>query len=261
MKRLLCLLPLLWWAPAGALAAGLSEDVTVLVELPALATPEDDESLPFKLSLPTQADAEAWREPGMRLFLGVKYGYFQGLLGVPSGLERLATYYPGGVVARVGRRLDADWSLLGSFQYGGVFEVGGINGLRYSGTIDPTWHIDDHWDVSLGVGFGGLVETTGGRANPDAQRSAQLVATYTHPNARYPVQSCSGLGVTGLARVQWLTVIGSLATTGFALEAAGQWTRCVSGTNNVEPDTAKSITIRQWWPSLMYSVGWMVGWR
>ena len=121
--------------------------------------------------------------------------------------------------------------------------------------------VNDHWNLAVGVGFGGLVEAGTSRPDPDAQLSSQLVSSYSHPNARTPVRSCSGLGVAAVARVEWLTVLGPLSTTGFALEGTGQWTRCVSGTNNVEPDTAQAITIRQWWPTVLGTLSWMVGWR
>ena len=56
-------------------------------------------------------------------------------------------------------------------------------------------------------------------------------------------------------------MLGPRATTGFALEAIGQWTGCVDDTGLVEPDTGQAIVRRQWWPHVGVVGGWGVTWR
>src|ERR1041385_2469165 len=91
-----------------------------------------EEDAPAKLSLPTEADREAWTRPGFRLELGLTYGRLEGLRGAPSG--RLL-----GPTLRAGLRLDRDWSLITSFEYASARgSHGGLQGLRFAGTLDPT---------------------------------------------------------------------------------------------------------------------------
>jgi hypothetical protein len=217
----------------------------------------DEDALPFKLSLPTQDDRQAWRTAGFRMQLGVQYGEFAGQLGAPSG--RLL-----GAVVRVGGRLDADWSLLASFQYASASAVGGLAALRFVGTIDPTWHFAERWDLAVGVGFAGIVEGgRTGRAEYDAAGLASQVDSYTLPSARHPVGSCSGVGAAGLTRLGWMVVLGPLASTGLQFEVDGQWTACVQvpRVGAVEPDTAQVITRRQWWTHVGGTLAWVVAWR
>jgi hypothetical protein len=206
-----------------------------------------------KTSLATETDREAWREPGFRLALGLGYGQLVGLGGTPSG--RLV-----GPVLRTGVRLDAAWSLMGSFQYLAVSENGGLKGLRFAGTIEPTWHFASRFSLALGVGFGGLVEGRTGRRNPDPQPGS-LVSSYTFPDAHTPLPSCSGDGITGLVRVDWMREISHKTALGMAFEVLGQWTGCVDDSGRVEPDTATPIVRRQWWPHIGATLAWLVAWR
>jgi hypothetical protein len=222
----------------------------LLVALPARA---DDEDGPVRFSLATRSDHDAWREPGFRLQLGLAYGELFGLAGAPSG--RLL-----GPVLRVGLRLDDSWSLLASFQYLSASAAGGLSGLRFAGTLDPTWHVAPGFTVAIGLGFGGIVEGRTARPSPDPQPGT-LDASYTFPDASTPLPSCSGVGVAGLARADWMFVLGPRAATGLALEVGGQWTGCVASTGRVEPDTAEPIVRRQWWPHLAVTLAWLVAWR
>ncbi len=214
----------------------------------------DDDELPFKLSLPTEDDRTAWKSPGFRMQLGLGYGWIEGILGAPSG--RLID-----AVVRVGARLDSDWSVLGSLQYGSASAVGGLSALRFAGTLDPTWHMTESLDLAVGFGFAGLVEGRTDRANPDVEQRTTLVDSYTLPNARKPLSSCSGIGSAGLVRVGWTMVLGPLSSTGVQLEFDGQWTGCVESLGRVEPDTARPLVRRQWMPHVGGSVAWVVGWR
>ncbi len=213
---------------------------------------DDDEGEP-RLSLPTEADRDAWLHSGFRMGLGIVYGQFSGLEGAPSG--RLI-----GATVRLGLRLDADWSVLASFQYALARSSGGLDGLRFAGTIDPTWHVTRHLSLAVGFGFGGIVEGSTGR--PDVMPLPSTINTsYTFPGASPALPSCSGVGAAGLARAEWMIVLGPRAATSFTVEAVGQWTGCVADTGNVEVDTGQAIVRRQWWPHAGATVGWGMTWR
>lgn len=232
-------------APAPSAARG---------DPPALAPgkPSDDDGEP-RLSLPTEADRDAWQTSGFRLGLGLAYGRLAGLRGAPSG--RLI-----GATVRIGLRLDRSWSLVASFQYAVASQSGGLSGLRFAGTLDPTWHITPSLSIAFGLGFGGIVEGSTGRM--DATPLPDTIDTsYTFPSARTPIASCSGVGVAGLARLEWAYVLGPRSQTSVSLEAIGQWTGCVDDTNRVEPDTGTAIVRRQWWPHAGATLGWSIAWR
>jgi hypothetical protein len=135
-----------------------------------------------------------------------------------------------------------------------------MQGLRYAGTIEPTWHATDHLSLSAGVGFGGIVELSTSRPDPDPQPST-LTSSYTFPNAQHPLPSCSGLGVAALARAEWTVVMGPRSATGLLLQMDGQWTGCVEDTGSVDPDSAQPIVRRQWWGHLGGSLTWEILWR
>jgi hypothetical protein len=236
--------------PLLALALAVATPVAAFA---ADAAPSKDDEGPPRLSLPTQSDRDAWMHAGFRLSLGLDYGRFVGLEGAPSG--RLL-----GATVRLGLRLDAAWSVIASFQYASASAAGGLSGLRFAGTIDPTWHATRHLSLAIGLGFGGIVEGRNGR--PDVDPLPDTIDTsYTFPNASPPLPSCSGVGVAGLVRAEWTFVLGPRTATGLALEALGQWTGCVDDTGRVEPDTGQAIVRRQWWPHVGGVGTWSLTWR
>src|SRR5580704_13485409 len=158
----------------------------------------DDPDGEVKLSLPTESDRVAWVRPGFRLGLGLDYGELVGLRGAPSGREL-------GVNMHAGLRLDEDWSLLVSFDYGRVSSNAGISGLRYAGTLDPTWHVTRAFSLAFGFGFGGFVEGSTGRPD-DAQQATDV--SITLPNASPPIPKCAGVGAAGLLRASYAWVMG-----------------------------------------------------
>jgi len=217
----------------------------------AAAAAKDDEGEP-RLSLPTEADQDAWLRAGFRLSLGLSYGRIQGLEGAPSG--RLL-----GPTVRVGLRLDRDWSILASFQYLNAASPSSLHGLRFSGTIDPTWHATRHFSLAIGLGFAGIV---GGRYGMDVMPFGSTLGTsYTFPSASPSLPGCSGVGAAGLVRTQWSWVLGPRAATDLGLEGFGQWTGCVDDTGRVEPDTGQAIVRRQWWPHVGVTGTWSITWR
>lgn len=216
------------------------------------AVPDDKEGEP-RLSLPTIADRDAWLRSGFRMGLGVSYGDLVGLGGAPSG--RLL-----GFLVRLGVRLDRDWSIVASLQYARAQSAGGLDGLRYSGTIDPTWHVTPHLSMALGLGFGGIVE--GSTSRPDiSPLGGPLASSYTFPTANPPLPSCSGVGVSALARAEWTIVLGPRSATSLALEAIGQWTGCQDDTGHVDTDSGQAIVRRQWWPQAGGTAVWGITWR
>jgi hypothetical protein len=232
---------------------GMLRGVIVLATI-AVATPAraDEDGAP-KLSLPTEADRVAWRHTGFRLGLGLAYGQLRGVAGPPDG--RLL-----GVQIRAGVRLDAAWSVMTSFQYASASTSGGLSGLRFAGTIDPTWHVTPSLALALGVGFGGITEGRTGRDDVDPLPST-LDTSYTFPDARHPLPSCSGVGATALARVEWSYVLGPRMASTVALEALGQSTACVQRTGRLEPDTAEAIVRRQIWNHAGVTLTLGLSWR
>jgi hypothetical protein len=138
--------------------------------------------------------------------------------------------------------------------------AGGLDGLRFAGTLDPTWHATRHLSIAVGIGFGGIVEGSTGRPDVDPLPGT-LSASYTLPAGSPPLPSCSGVGAAGLTRLGWSAVLGPRSAMTFDLEAIGQWTGCVQDTGRVEPDTGKAIVRRQWWPHVGATAGWGITWR
>jgi hypothetical protein len=233
-----------------AVVAALVLAALVLAARPAWA---DDEEGPPRLSLATESDRAAWRRAGFRIALGLGYGQFEGLGGAPSG--RLI-----GPVIRVGLRLDEAWSLMGSFEYLSASEDGGLSGLRFAGILEPTLHLSQSFSVGLGLGFGGIVEGRTNRVDPEPLAST-LNTSYTFPDASTPLASCNGIGLAGRVRADWMYVLGPRASTGLGLAIDGQWTGCVDDANRVEPDTARPIVRRQWWPHVGVMLSWQIAWR
>jgi len=234
--------------PADASPTGLPADVSAASD----ATKSDDELLPFKLSLPTESDREGWRTAGYRMQLGYAYGRLWGFDGAPNGHTHTA-------IVRAGMRLDELWSLIASFQFAAANS--GVTGLRFAGTLDPTWHLNDSFELAIGLGFGGIVESRTGRPDPNAEQRTTLVQSYTFPSASPSVTACSGVGAAALVRGAYNVVLGPMSAGALALELDGQWTGCVERLGRLEPDTARPIERRQWWPHLAATLGWTFGWR
>jgi hypothetical protein len=237
---------------AAMLLLGLAATRPALAEGPRPAAPKDDEGEP-RLSLPTESDRDAWTRAGFRLSLGAVYGRLVGLEGAPSG--RLL-----GATVRLGLRLDASWSVLASFQYASASAPGGLEALRFAGTIDPTWHATRHLSLALGLGFGGIVEAGTGRPDVDPLPGA-IETSYTFPSSSPPLPNCSGVGVAALARAEWTIVLGPRSATSLGIEGVGQWTGCVDDTGRVESDTGQAIVRRQWWPHVGGVGTWSITWR
>jgi len=251
MTRLLLLLGT-WLAASPVPQTGVAAPADTPAS-PTAAKTVFDEDPPPRLSLPTESDRALWKKPGFRFGLGLVYGRFYGIGGPPN-------YNLIGPTIRAGLRLDEAWSLVASLQYLYATGAGSMKGVRFAGTIEPTWHATAHLSLAAGIGFGGIIESGTGRTDSGPPPDT-LNTSYTFPNAKTPIADCNGVGVAGLVRGQWLWVMGPRSSTGLALQLDGQWTGCVQDTGNFEPDTATPIVRRQWWPHLGGSLNWEIQWR
>ncbi len=205
---------------------------------PVVARADSDDG---ERSLPLETPGEAWQRPGFRVTLAAPYGELVGLRGAPSSTVV-------GAVLRAGLRLDADWSLVTSLHYAVTRPStrAALGGIRYGVTIDPSWHVSPNFTLAAGLGIGGIVEGGRDRMDPDPD-GATLETSFTFPNARTPIGSCSGVGVASLLRGEWSQPVSSRASAIVAFELVGQWTGCVEDLGRVEPDTGTAIVRRQWW--------------
>lgn len=232
--------------------------IALLQAAPAASPPSPetgDDDPPVRLSLATEEDEAAWRKPGFRLTLGLVGGLAHGLDEKPDGNLL-------GPLLRVGARLTADWSLLASFQYQATWgELGDLAGLRYLGTVEPVWHLGDDFELALGLGFAGIIEGFTGRPDPDLSQRDTLNTSYTLPAGSAPIEACQGIGVAGTLRGGWNLILGPRSAMGLGLEVDAQYTGCIDDTERVEPDTARPITRRQWWPHVAGTAAWSFTWR
>jgi len=129
-----------------------------------------------------------------------------------------------------------------------------------SARFDPTWHVLPNLALAIGVGFGGIVEGRTSRMDVDPLPST-LDTSYTFPNAKTPLPSCSGVGAAGLARGDWMIVLGAKLAMNLSVEILGQYTSCVATTGRVDPDTAVPIVRRQYWPHAGATLSWGLTWR
>ena len=240
--------------PAAPAPAAPADPPAAPVAAPAAPYVPDDGDGPVRLSLATESDAVAWTQSGFRLELGLAYGQIRGQGGAPDG--RLL-----GPLLRLGARVSPEWSLLTTFVYESASAEGGLSGLRYGGTLEPTWHATANLELGLGLGFGGVVEGRTLRPDPDAAQRASLNNSYTFPDARPPLSSCSGVGAVAVFRARWAWLLGPRAQMGPTLEVFEQYTACIDDTGRVEPDTARPIVRRQWWPHLGGTLSWGFMWR
>ncbi len=215
----------------------------------ATATPGSEDSPIIRLSLPTKEDYESWNEMGFRLQLGYGPGRLFGADDLPSSTVHAMS-------VRGGVRLNLDWSLYAHLRY--EIADGETDGLRYVGTIEPTYHITDGFTLSLGLGIGGLIvdtlepaEMTAGRPGPPRTRVDTTPA----------LDSCTGTGVVATARLEYNIVLGSLFSMGPAAWSDVQYTACVDEIDGVDPETGGPSQVRQYWRHHSASLGWMFSWR
>lgn len=214
----------------------------------ALLVTADDAEPEFKPSLEIESPEEAWIESGLRVGLGYAFDRVIGDGVSPGGVHHSA-------LLRLGARLDENWSLLGTFRYGVRF--GPTGGLRFGGTIEPTWHVTDELSLAVGAGIGGFIIPATGAPTP----TPQIVATYTVPSSGPLIGACQGAGLLALARAEYTFFVSQLFATGPSLQLDAQWTSCTQRLGRSDPDTAEAIDLQQYWTSYGVSLAWIVWWR
>ena len=200
----------------------------------------------FRLSLPTEDDYTVWTKPGFRISLGYGRGYVYGRNLAPGGRTTSFTL-------RAGARIDEHWSVLGNVQYQGA-----AGGLRYLGTVEPTFDIIPRLTVSIGLGLAGFVIIDDMPPVPPADG---VVATYTYDDGDPALGGCSGSGFAATARVAYSIVLGPIFATGPAVSFGSQVTRCAQVLENSDPDTGRPIELEQYWYHNGFSIDWMLTWR
>lgn len=196
-----------------------------------------------RLSLPTQADVDAWASPGLRVALGYGYGSIQGR-GAAFSFDSHS------FALRPSVRLDAHWGAGLTMMYST-----GPNGLRWSVTAEPTFYPWRQLALSIGVGFGGLMVTDftidnspsvgGDDVGRDLAQSEQL-------------GECHGSAFSSLARAEYQFVAGSLFSSGPFVQGLAQVTRCLLKWSG---DGSSSTVYSQWWTMTGYTFGWWLSWR
>ena len=212
----------------GAAAAQTTERGTTTS--PITKKSDDDDGTP-KLSLPTEADRVAWQRSGFRLGLGLVYGRFEGLRGAPSG--RL-------LGAQRSARAAARCRLVAAH----VVPVRvGVGAERRA--LRPAVRRHARSDVArdaelLARDRRRLRRHRRGRG-PDASiRFRRETDTTLHVSRTRTCrsQSCSGVGVAGLARAEYAWVLGPRAQTSVVARGRSASTRGASSDSGaVEPDT------------------------
>jgi hypothetical protein len=202
-----------------------------------------------RLSLPTQADFDAWRSPGLRLQLGYGYGLQHGWGPAPSFNSHSVTLRPS-------VRLDDRWALGVALLYGT-----GPVGARWSVTAEPTFYLWRELALTVGLGYGGLV-VVNPRPVVDAGRSpAEVVSRDLRDDEA--LSSCAGSALSAVARLDHIFVVGPLFATGPFLQGNAQWTRCHEspGLGTVDNETGRPVVLSQWWRQAGLTFGWWLAWR
>ncbi len=229
---------------------------------------EEEETV--RLSLPTEADRAAWQQAGLRIALGYSYGRMSGnLQGIDTAFHNLTL--------RPSVRLDEHWSLGASLTY--AIARWDLSGLRWSISLEPTWHPWSGLGVTLGAGYAGLLvdrlwpeETDYPAREPSQELPDTPVGGYdTPPKASRSrnvvgderLSHCSGSGWNLLARIEVLFVAGPRFASGPFVQADHQWVQCEqqSSSSSTDAETGKPVMVREWWRHQGASLGWWLSWR
>lgn len=195
--------------------------------------------------------SELWKEEGLRVDLAYFESKVSGLYSSPNGLIQ-------GVQIGLGTRIDQQWSLAGTLRYGVGSE--GLSGLNFSGLLSTVFH---WYGIGLGLGIGliGVEERFNARADQHQVLASEIVASYTQAEHHPLLSRCVGFGpmtaLTALYRLPITTVFGLKVGVNIDLARLA----CEQSTDRVEPDTAESIVIRQYWDRWSWSFFGGLTWR
>jgi len=237
---------------------GFAIAVVCIAGLSGAGAARGGDDVEFRRSLATESDSAGWNAAGFRLSLGYGYGWEHGLAELPEATAHT-------VIIRAGARLDAEWSVLGSFQY--AFADGGFSALSYLVTVDPTWHLGHGFDAAIGLGFGGLggasLADWEAESDPDYDVYEEHEHSQTLPDTDYPLPECSGQGPAALVRVGWTLVLDDIWALAVHAETHARWIACESstGAGQVDDETGEPIVGRQWWAMLGANLGLSFAWR
>jgi hypothetical protein len=235
------------------------EETKVLTEKELVA--QDDYVL--RLSLPTEEDVAVWRSPGIRIGLGYGYGRF-------FGTRKTTDFSAHHIILHPDFRIDDEWSIAATATY--TIAGQDLSALRWSVSLEPTWHPWRGLGLALGVGYAGIM---GARATQTAYYADPSLPGYYVPNPEDPVPpahsrsaigkelltDCQGSGWNTLARAEYLFVAGPLFASGPFLQGDWQWVACQQSFGDLDAETGKPINTTQWWGHRGVSLGWWVEWR
>ena len=200
-----------------------------------------------RLSLPTQADVDAWASPGLRLQLGGAYGIVQGSGPALSWRSRIA-------ILRPSVRIDRYWGMGVALLYGT-----GPNGVRWSVTAEPTFYPWRQLAISAGVGYGGLSVDVPGGSTGRLQGASEPVSR--NLTAGEQLNSCVGSALSTVLRAEYLFVAGALFASGPFVQANAQWTQCSETFGRTDTETGTPVVLTQWWQQQGATFGWWFAWR
>ena len=243
--------------PAAAPLAPARPDVRAAFPPAAAPLPAggDDEGEP-KLSLPTEADRDAWlRERLSAWGSASSTANLVGLEGAPSGRlrwrDRCASACASMPTGRCWRRSSTRCAS----------SPGGLDGLRFAGTIDPDLARDA---PSVARGRLRLRRHRRGEHRPARRDAAAEHAQHVVHASRARARRCRAAAASAspaLARAEWTVVLGPRAATSFASRRWASGPAASPTPGNVEADTGQAIVRRQWWPHAGATVGWGITWR
>ena len=217
----------------------------------------DDEGYVFRVSLPTQDDYTAWMEPGFRLSLGYGFGPY-------SHFEHDFNFKAHGINVRPHVRLSETWGVGATINYG-ISKGDKVNGLRWSTTCELTHYFFEQLALTAGVGLGGLWVTCplDDYESPACRSYLELGSGRTSRalTNRERITDCEGDGIVGVARAEYLMVVGSNFASGPFVDGMLQRVRCEERTDLIEDSTGRALKVWEHWSHLGVNAGWWFTWR
>lgn len=177
---------------------------------------------------------ESWEEPGFRIRLEVGTEDLVPAAGLPAGSGLSLSAEPG-------FRLSRWWSISVDLTY--TIVGGEMEGLRWSGTADLTFHPWSGLFVSAGAGYGGLMVDS-------------FIGFLSAP--------CTGTGPAVAAKAGWLFPVGSLFATGPVVGTQMQWVHCPTyevSDRDVEGFEELFGPPPTTWRHRSLHLGWSLAWR
>lgn len=196
--------------------------------------------------------SELWEESGFRLSL---HGFYGRLISLDDRLDAILK----GIEISAGARLEPQWSAIGRLQY--ALTSGGISGLHFNASIEPTLHVSSWLSIGVSLGLAGIIEFEDIRPDTQAELNGQLIAAYDHPLTDPTLARCEGFGASEALRVNFSLIIGPLSALTAGLYLSHQNVTCIQSTNRIEPDYATPIERRQRWTHLSWGITTGVTWR